>query len=465
MPARRSLRTGAAAFLFFLLSLPAGAFAETVTVSTGPALAGAIAAANPGDTIVVMPGEYRLGGNTTTIRRPGSAARPITVRAAQLGKARIRSETTELFKVFAPYWIFEGLAFEGGAGSDHAFHVVAGADRATFRGNRFHNFNAAIKGNPEGGKSPNYVVIERNAIFNDAPRKTDEPVTTIDVVGGEGWVLRDNFIADFAKDGGDFTAYGAFLKGASSDGIIEGNLVICEWRHKGGYRVGLSFGGGGTDRALMGSATDEHMRGIMRNNVVLNCPDGEGIYLNRASDSKIYNNTIYNAYGITARFPATASSDVRNNIVSGAVATRAGAVLTARNNVETGRSIGEYIPSAARSFKLRISDYDKRWPSIFTPGRIAWASRTIDDIAAWLGRSSLGRGVSDFDDWFADPKNADFERRDAERFLQRGQPVPEVETDFCGQKRLGTTDLGAIEYTAGRCDVAGRIKALTAPFN
>jgi hypothetical protein len=465
VPARVSVRTCAAALLLLLLPVPFGAFAETIAVSNGPALAGAIAAANPGDTIVLAPGEYRLGGNTTNIRRPGSAAQPITVRAAQPGKARIRSETNELFKVFVPYWIFEGIAFEGTPGTDHAFHVVTGADRTTFRGNRFHNFNAAIKANAEGGKPPSYVLIERNALFNDAPRTTEVPVTTIDVVGGEGWVVRDNFIADFAKDGGNFTAYGAFLKGASSNGIFEGNLVICEWHHKGGYRVGLSFGGGGTDPIYMGGATDEHSHGIMRNNIVLNCPEGEGIYLNRAPDSKIYNNTIYNAYGITARFPATAPSDIRNNIVSGAVVTRVGATLSARNNIETGRSIGEYIPSTQRSLKLRISDYDKRWPSIFTPGRIAWASRTIDDVAGWLGRSSFGRGVSDFDEWFADPKAADFERRDAERFLQRGQPVPEVETDFCGQKRLGATDLGAIEYTAGRCDVAGRIKSLTAPFN
>jgi parallel beta-helix repeat protein len=284
-------------------------------------------------------------------------------------------------------------------------------------------------------------------------------------VGGEGWVLRDNFIADYAKEGGNETSYGAFLKGASSNGIFEGNLVICEWRHKGGYRVGLSFGGGGTDKTYMGGAIDEHSRGIMRNNIVLNCPEAEGIYLNRASEAKLYNNTIYNAYGIVARFPAKTASDIRNNIISGAVAARAGASLTASNNVETGRSIGEYIPSAARELQLHISDYDKRWPSIFTPDRIAWASRTIDDLADWLGRSSVGRGLSDFDDWFVDPKAADLERRDVARLLGRGQPVPEVKTDFCGQKRVGPTDLGAIEYTAGRCDVAGRLKALTAPFN
>ena len=463
MPVRGSLRTRAAALLVLLL--PSGAFAETVTVSTGPALAGAMAAANPGDTIVLMPGEYRLGGNTTNIQRPGSAARPITVRAAQPGKARIRSETTELFKVFAPHWIFEGLDIVGTNNSYHAFHVVGGAEHVAIRGNRMRNFHAAIKGNFEGGKDPSDIVIEGNVIFNDSPRKTDEPVTPVDVVHGQRWVLRDNFVADFAKDGGDETSYGAFLKGGSADGIFERNLVICEWRHTGGFRVGLSFGGGGSPPEYWTSDREEHARGIMRNNIILNCPNGEGIYLNRSGGAKIYNNTIYNAYGILARFPATGPSDVRNNIVSGAIATRAEGQLAGRNNIETGRSIGDYIPGVARSLKLRISDYDQRWPSIFTPDRIAWASSTIDGIAAWLGRSSLGRGVSEFHDWFADPKAADFERRDTDRFLQRGQPVADVETDFCGQRRLGATDLGAIEYTAGTCDSRGWLTAKLARFN
>jgi parallel beta-helix repeat protein len=458
----RTLTRRAVAAFLLLLPFSSGAIAATITVSNSPALAGALAAANPGDTIVLAPGEYRLGGNTTNIRRPGSAAQPITVRAAQPGKARIRSETDELFKIFVPYWAFEGIDFQGHDNAEHAFHVVAGADHTTFRANRFRNFNAAIKGNPEGGKSPSFMTLERNAIYNDAPRKTEEPVTAIDVVGGEGWVLRENFIADFAKDGGDDTSYGAFLKGASSNGIFEGNLVICEWRHTGG---GLSFGGGGTEKAYMGGATDEHSRGIMRNNIVLNCPEAEGIYLNRASDSKIYNNTIYNAYGIVARFPARTASDIRNNIISGAVATRAEASVSARDNVETGRSIGEYIPAALRSLKLQLADYGERWPSIFTPDSTAMASRTIDDLFDWLGRSSFGRGLSDFDGWFRDPKAADLDRRDVARLVGRGQPVPEVKTDFCGQKRVGSTDLGAIEYSAGRCDVAGRIKALTAPFN
>src|SRR5262249_25623870 len=155
----------------------------------------------------------------------------------------------------------------------------------------------------------------------------------------------------------------------------------------------------------------------------------------RASDSKIYNNTIYDAFGILARFPATGPSDIRNNIISGAVAARGDASIVARNNLEAGWAIGDYIPAASRALTLRLFDYGERWPLIFSPARITWATRTIEDFAVWLGRSSFGRGSVAFNDWFTDPRTSDFGRRDVARILKKGEPIPEVETDFCGQKR------------------------------
>ena len=44
-------------------------------------------------------------------------------------------------------------------------------------------------------------------------------------------------------------AYGVFMKGASAQGRIERNLIICTTQDisQPGNRIGLSFGGGGTD--------------------------------------------------------------------------------------------------------------------------------------------------------------------------------------------------------------------------
>ena len=437
-----------------LAALPVRAFAEDIVVSEPAALTRAIQSANPGDRIILAPGDYRMGSATVDIRRPGRADRPIVMRAATAGRARIHSATVELFKVFAPYWTFEGLDFVGNDGTHHAFHVVAGADRTTFRGNRFRDFHAAIKGNAEGGRRPDHVVVERNVIFNTGKRRTEEPVTPIDVVQATGWVVRENFIADFAKDGGDETSYAAFFKGGSTDGVFERNLVICEWHHTGGYRVGLSFGGGGSPREYWTQNGEEHARGVMRNNIIANCPNAEGIYINRSGGAKIYNNTIYNAYGIMARF-AAAPSDVRNNIVSGAVATHDGARLVTGENLETGLALGNSLPGAVRTLKRRLEGHP----------RLAWLDGPIDVLADWLAESSFGRGVGDFDHWFAAPGRGDFAAKDVDRIMQKGERRPEVEDDFCGQKRLGATDLGAIEYTAGKCDSAAWSARLLATFN
>ena len=59
--------------------------------------------------------------------------------------------------------------------------------------------------------------------------------------------MRRNFIHDFRKASGDEVSYAAFLKGNSREGLFEGNVVSCVHSagDTGGYRVGLSFGGGG----------------------------------------------------------------------------------------------------------------------------------------------------------------------------------------------------------------------------
>jgi hypothetical protein len=447
---RKVAHTRAFAAVALGLVVTAGwpARAETVLVANADELAGAIAHAQPGQRIALAPGDYTLG--RTTITRNGTPDQPIVLAAAIRGTAHIHSHVIEMFKLYASDWVFEGLDIIGDAGTDHAFHIVADADRTVIRNNRLRNFNAAIKANPEHGKLPDRVLIENNVFYNDSVRETRAPVTPMDIVGGDHWVIRQNFIADF---GSNKITYGAFLKGGSTNGIIERNLVVCEWKTKGGIRVGLSFGGGGTmPGAIYRTAEgEEEHGGIIRNNVIANCPNAEAIYLNKAGGSKIYNNTIYNAYGIQARFPAT-PTEIRNNVISGAITARTGAQLIADNNLATGHAIGDYIPGATRKLEQRISDYDSKFPGLFSRGNILWAQRQIRAVGGWLGEGPLGRGVSSFRDWFVAPQLLDFDPLSIDRIAGRGRALPEVTDDFCGQKRAGTTvDLGAIEYSAGRC--------------
>ena len=140
-----------------------------------------------------------------------------------------------MFKLQAGYWVFENLIIQGVCRRhkycQHAFYIVGAAEGTVIRNNHLRDFNAAIKGNgiviTAKRLFPSRVLIEGNAFFNAAPRKTARRVTPINVVGGSHWVIRRNFFADFGKVEGNRMSYAAFLKGNSSHGLMERNLLIC----------------------------------------------------------------------------------------------------------------------------------------------------------------------------------------------------------------------------------------------
>lgn len=383
--------------LYSTLAVPLSA--TLVPVATTAQLINAIDDAQPGDVITLAPGIYNLDQDLYC-DAPGTAAQPIVVRAAALGTALIRLDTPEGFRVSAPYWVFENLDIQGVCLShsdcEHAFHVAGPADFTRIQNCRLRDFNAAIKGNGEGSPRvfPDDVVVEGCEFANSTIRQTANPVTPIDVVGGRRWVIRSNFIHDHAKGQGDQISYAAFLKGNSRNGIFERNLVICERDHSGGYRLGLSFGGGGSAPASIcedGTCTPEHQGGIMRNNVIVNCPADVGIYLNKAQGTRIHNNTLYNTTGIDVRFAAT-SADLRNNLLSGQIRNRDGGTSTEGANREE-----------------------------VTPAQFAA--------------------------WFTNPAGADFTLRNGSQIVNLGQSLPEVPDDYCGNSRDdGTHDIGAVEY-------------------
>lgn len=379
--------------------LPAPLIAAVVPVSTSAQLVSAINNASPGDVITLASGIYDVSQNLQC-DTDGTAAQPITVRAAALGQAVIRFNTVEGFRVSAPHWIFENLDIQGlclsHSDCEHAFHIVGRADFTRIRGSRMRDFNAAIKGNGEGNPYvfPDDVVIEGSEFANSTLRMTGNPVTPIDVVGGRRWVIRSNFIHDHGKGGGDEISYAAFLKGNSRDGLFERNLVICERDHTGGIRLGLSFGGGGSGPPSIcegGTCTPEHQNGILRNNVIVHCPNDVGIYLNEAQGTRVYNNTLYDTTGIDVRFAAS-TADLRNNLLMGAIRNRDGGTSTQGSN--------------------------------------------LTELAALQ-----------FATWFLDPPGTDFTLLDGSQIVNRGQALSQVPDDYCGNLRSdGVPDVGAVEY-------------------
>lgn len=375
--------------------------AGTTIVSDVEGLRSAVAAANPGDEIILASGTYTVNG-ALDITRNGTPAAPIRMRAQSPHSAALHSDTVEAIRINASDWRIDGLVMQGICAVDddceHAFHILSRADRLLLSNNRCFDFNAPIKGNGEPiGPGGAYVfaddvVIENSFIYATRPRQTASPVTFVDIVGGQRWIVRGNLIYDFEKAQGNQISYGAFLKGNSSDGLFERNLVICARNFSGGFRLGLSFGGGGTGAQFCegGDCTTEHRNGRMRNNLILNCSD-VGIYLNRAQNTTIDHNTLYATTGIDVRFTAS-SATLRNNVLSDAIRNRDGGTSTSNGNLTQ-----------------------------------------VDDASMQA--------------WFVNPAAGDFRLSDGSALINRGVASTGVLDDFCGDDRDdGNNDLGAIEY-------------------
>lgn len=431
------------------------------TIDTVEQLEDAVRRARPGDVITIAPGSYNLSRGIK-LEAAGTAEARITLRAARLGDARFESRTQEAFGVKAPYWTVENLDIKGSCPDDseceHAFHVAGPADGFVLRNSRLRDFNAAIKGNGLDGVFPGDVLIGGNYIYNTAPRRTRNPIALIDVVGGRHWIIRDNFIGEFGRKVGDIAydsrsaSYGAFLKGNSRDGVFENNLVICELKSQEGIRIGLSFGGGGTGQEFCENrdCAAEHTGGVMRNNIIMHCTADAGIYLNKAKNTKIYNNTLYDNFGIEVRFPGS-SADIRNNIISGAVDARDGATITAGSNLVSSYSVASWVPGGGRWLESKVEGLNRKFPSLV---RIdpEWVHGQI----AWFGRSWFARGTNLMGEWFAAPDTADFTPSPGSPVIAEGDKLPEVTEDFCGKPRPDHPQLGAVEYADGGCDVRRR---------
>lgn len=323
----------------------------SVVVATAAELQAAVRAAVPGAIIEIEPGRYDFSGVKIEVDRPGLPQRRIVLRAPTLGSVRLRFSLLEGFHVIAPYWTFENLLIEGTCKDDgdceHAFHVVGEAVGVVIQNNWVVDFNAAVKVNGKGGHYPDDGVIRHNTFINSRPRDTDRPVTLLDLVSVSRWRIQKNVIADFAKAGGNRTSYGAFFKGAGEDNIFEQNLVRCEARHSGLFRIGFSFGDGGTGRRFCrdGSCVVEHRRGIARNNVIMNCPRRAGIHLNKSAQTLLHNNALIDTGGIALTGEET-HAVILNNILDGGLWARDGAEFFAASNLT---SVPDAEPSATAS--------------------------------------------------------------------------------------------------------------------
>jgi hypothetical protein len=315
---------------------------RTIPVSSTQQLYHAMQTAAPGDYLQLQPGTYPLDATLYT-GQAGTADNPIILGAALPETVTLSVNTLIGISVQQPYWVFEKLTIQGMCpdhiNCEHAFQIVGHATHAVIRHNRLLDFNTQIKANQDvpNGTSPNNGIIEGNVFSNTAPRQTTTPVAAINLDVVSDWVVSGNVIADIAKATDNLTSYAGFMKATGKRGIFSKNLVACEWKHAGGIRVGLSFGGGGTRPDLIcrnRDCTYHHEEGVIEENIIMNCPNDVGIYINDSRDSRVEDNILYRTRGIDVRFPG-ASALLRNNRLDGRILVRDGAKLTGEENNRT----------------------------------------------------------------------------------------------------------------------------------
>lgn len=392
--------------LTLALLLPLRAQAQNIVVSTPAEVRSALAQAIPGDVIRVAPGVYEFF-SPIDLDSAGSPSQPIQLVAdGNLGDVEFRVSGNHGFSISGQDYVIDGIwvRCQGGqCTSARGYSLWGSARRITIRGGRTTNFMQHIKGWIADGTldAPRDVTIAGNEAYNTAGFGGSSNVYNLD--GGTRWRVVGNFVHDYGNSG---INYGIFLKGATTNSVIERNLVAGSFDRAAGNGavVGISFGGGrmgvqwcAAGNQGAGGCVCEDYDGVARNNIVMNTSD-VALHVNSACGSKFLNNTVYNAAAMLQiqSFEGVGDIEMRNNVLDGA--------LPARNNLV--------------------------------------ASDNLADV--------------NFADLYSDASTLDFSAGAGAAALAASASLTGVVTDYCGITRSNTPSRGAIEMPAA-CDVAARL--------
>ncbi|KPA15696.1 secreted protein containing Peptidase S9, prolyl oligopeptidase active site region domain protein [Candidatus Magnetomorum sp. HK-1] len=168
------------------------------------------------------------------------------------------------------------------------------------------------------------------------PYRNDYYTQGVDVHRGSNWIIRDNIFKNIRAphDSGMLAGAAIIMWNQSKNTIVERNRFLeCD--------IGIQFGN-------PGGAENDHEFGIIRNNFFYRAPESTGdtgISLNRARNSKVYNNTIIlnNTFPWTIeyRFNNTYGEivgDIRYNLSDGPILSRNDAPGSEIGNITTAES-------------------------------------------------------------------------------------------------------------------------------
>ena len=296
----------------------------------------ALAAASPGDTVILRGGTYQEGVNVRP-RKPNITIKSRKGEWAVIDLTTYNSGADEDSGVYfdpdASGCKLQFLEIKGG------FYAVcietkwdwgdpadrSGASNIIIEDCKLHDSRYdVIKIKP----NCNNITIRYNEIYNSGqtwPGDTsgERNAEGIDNVNGDGMVVRNNYIHDIRSTG-------VYAKGGATDVLIENNRI--ERAYGAGIMVGFDTSPEFFDLSV-NPLYYENVRGVVRNNLIISA-GWEGIGLYGSKDAQIYNNTLVNAvngglyhsaiyFGLTyqdwepyAGRPANVNPNIHHNVVS-----------------------------------------------------------------------------------------------------------------------------------------------------
>jgi hypothetical protein len=319
-------------------------------VSTLGQLQAAVKHALPSTTITIAPGTYYLtepidlSVSGVVLRGAEGDRSRVTLRGEGPAENRVRvaisisARDVTIADLTVGYVGKHGVQVRGEAGASgaslHNVHVID-------TGQQLVKGSLDITGSPHADNG----LVACSLIEYTASAPSDY-TNGVDVIGGKGWVVRDNEFRRIRgpEESGWRAGPTILFWGNSIDTIVERNVIVDSYR---GIAFGL--GPGATEYYRDRQSQVDHQGGVIRDNILCNANGwaDEGIEVNAAREVRVEHNTLFLTgtlpWSIGVRFPVS-SATLADNITNRRIVLRDGGHADERNNV-TGAPLPAVMPS------------------------------------------------------------------------------------------------------------------------
>ena len=310
---------------------------NVIRVASEPELQAAVGKMRSGTTVLIAPGTYRL---TSTLNIGNRTLTNVALRGATNNRndvVLLGPGMTNGSYGSAPHGVWTGNGVDGIlianlTISGFYFHPLI--LNAGTRAPRIYNVRLVdggeqlLKANPDSnGKGIDNGIVEYS-VLEFTTRSRDNYTNGVDVLGGAGWVIRDNLFRNITAPSGQLAGPSILMWRGSRDTIAERNTFINCQRE-------IAFG-------LQPGSPHDHSGGVIRNNFIYRAASVAGdaaIGVNDSPDTKVLHNTIVisGTYpnAIEYRFAGRRASTIANNLTDAAIRARDGATATWSSNSST----------------------------------------------------------------------------------------------------------------------------------